>query len=440
MHGISRVGVFKRFFPFTLVAVAVFAVTFAACRAAPPHAEVGFNPDLVEARFFQGQWVVSAGQLLLGNFGDSEADARDAVRVIKHYRFDKHCAVGPPRPAMEYWLVNGQAPAGPIEGEDALPFNPASTIVKQINGSWKIVDGDHWMLDFGGDENLARMALEVIRKYGFEFMCFVGKPARKMCYFRTGGAAPPPPTPPPAPVGAARLKVTVVEGAGRPAQMPVITVRHAQNPGVQPAVLAENPGRFELPPGPYNVTVRVGAAPESAPRPVVIEAGRITELLINTGTGTLELMLTAGGRPLARVPLIHLKAGSQLVSSVTELPAKFQAQEGNYSVEVQLPTNQNYTIPDLAIRAGETTRKAVEVPCAVLTVVVNVPPYQPGSGRFPRVELQQNGRFVAALVDNPARFQILAGTYTISARGDQTEFGSREIAIRPGEDPTVDFR
>lgn len=440
MHSVSRVRVLKRFFPHTFVTLAVLAVALAACKAAPQHAAVGFNPDQVEARYFQGQWVIAAGSLLLGNFGDSEACARDAVRVIKHYRFDKHCAVGPPQPAMEYWLVNDRAPAGPIEGEDAIPFNPANTIVKQINGSWKIVDGDHWMLDFGGDENMARVALEVIRKYGFEFMCFVGKPARKMCYFRTGGAAPRPPPPPPAPVGAARLKVTVVEGAGRPAQMPVITVRHAQDAAVQPSVLAENPGRFELPPGPYNVTARVGAAPETAPRPVVIEAGRITELLINTGTGTLELMLTAGGRPLARVPLIHLKDGLRLVSSVTELPARFQAQEGNYSVEVQFPTTQNYTISDLAIRAGETARRAVEVPCAVLTVVVNVPPYQPGSGRFPRVELFQNGRFVTALADNPARFQILAGTYTITARGDQTEFGSREIAIRPGEDPTVDFR
>lgn len=439
MHTISRSLTFKTLFSPTLAALVVFAVALTACKAAPQHAAVDFNPDQVEARNVQGQWVVAAGSLLLGNFGDSEADARDAVRVIKHYRFDKHCAVGPPQPAMEYWLVNGQAPAGPIEGEDAIPFNPANTIVKQINGSWKIVDGDHWMLDFGSDENMARVALETLRKFGFEFMCFVGKPARKMCYFRTGGAAPKPP-PPPAPVGMARLKVTVVEGAGRPAQMPVITVRHAQDPAVQPSVLAENPGRFELPPGPYNVTARVGAGPDTAPRPVVIEAGRITELLINTGTGTLELMLTAGGRPLARVPLIHLKAGSQLVSSVTELPAKFQAPEGSYSVEVQFPTTQNYVIPNLAIRAGETTRQAVEVPCAVLTVVVSIPPYQPGSGRFPRIELQRNGRFVTALVDNPARFQILAGTYTITARGDQTEFGSREITIRPGEDPTVDFR
>ncbi|MFA7004330.1 MAG: hypothetical protein WC429_09860, partial [Verrucomicrobiia bacterium] len=114
MHRISRVHVLKRFFPHTFVTLAVFAVALAACKAAPQHAAVGFNPDQVEVRYFQGQWVVAAGPLLLGNFGDSEAGARDAVRVIKHYRFDKHCAVGPPKPAMEYWLVNDQAPAGPI--------------------------------------------------------------------------------------------------------------------------------------------------------------------------------------------------------------------------------------------------------------------------------------------------------------------------------------
>ena len=36
--------------------------------------------------------------------------------------------------------------------EDCIPFNPATIEVKEIDGRWKIVDGSHWMFDFGSNK------------------------------------------------------------------------------------------------------------------------------------------------------------------------------------------------------------------------------------------------------------------------------------------------
>lgn len=48
----------------------------------------------------------------------------------------------------------------------------------------KVVDGDHWMLDFGDKQAEANKALSVIKKYGFTHICFVGRPDAPMMYFR----------------------------------------------------------------------------------------------------------------------------------------------------------------------------------------------------------------------------------------------------------------
>jgi hypothetical protein len=46
--------------------------------------------------------------------------------------------------------------------EDCVSFSPATTTVKQIQNSWKIVDGAHWMFDFGTNKAAADQALAVI--------------------------------------------------------------------------------------------------------------------------------------------------------------------------------------------------------------------------------------------------------------------------------------
>src|SRR6266571_4405967 len=60
--------------------------------------------------------------------------------------------------------------------EDCLSFNLDSAAVTLIQRSWKIVDGNQWMFDFGTQELQAKRALEIIHYYRMDSTCFAGRP------------------------------------------------------------------------------------------------------------------------------------------------------------------------------------------------------------------------------------------------------------------------
>jgi hypothetical protein len=74
--------------------------------------------------------------------------------------------------------------------EDCLGFNLDGASVEFIQGSWKIVDGSHWMFDFGNQEQQARRALDIIHYYRMDATCFAGRPHAPMAYLLSSGRAP----------------------------------------------------------------------------------------------------------------------------------------------------------------------------------------------------------------------------------------------------------
>jgi len=74
--------------------------------------------------------------------------------------------------------------------EDCLGFNLDSASVAFIQGSWKIVDGSHWIFDFGNQEQQARRALDIIHYYRMDATCFAGRPHAPMAYLLSAGRAP----------------------------------------------------------------------------------------------------------------------------------------------------------------------------------------------------------------------------------------------------------
>ncbi|MBN1983464.1 MAG: PASTA domain-containing protein [Chitinivibrionales bacterium] len=160
-------------------------LTIAPSPPTPPISEDcnAFDPGSVRVERFLLGWRITTGFSSLINFSEKLDEAQKAVRIMQFYRMNSQCFVGRPNPPMQYYLSNGTAPTGPFPGEDAIPFNNANLEVKNF-GTWKIVDGSHWMLDFGQSEQNAQTALRIIRKYGFTFICFVGRPNPPMMYFR----------------------------------------------------------------------------------------------------------------------------------------------------------------------------------------------------------------------------------------------------------------
>ncbi|MBY0357198.1 MAG: hypothetical protein K2W82_04285 [Candidatus Obscuribacterales bacterium] len=88
--------------------------------------------------------------------------------------------------------VDKQAQALPKQ--DCVCFDNARCHVENINGQWKIVDGNNWIMDFASRQDLAELSLGIIRHYRLNNICFVGRPFSeskiKMMYFLSDGQAP----------------------------------------------------------------------------------------------------------------------------------------------------------------------------------------------------------------------------------------------------------
>jgi hypothetical protein len=79
----------------------------------------------------------------------------------------------------------GKAPQGPCPGaEFCRPFDPGRAEIKQVRGSWKIVQGDRWLFDFGKKKAEALAALFLIRVYGFDRSCQVVPAKPRFVYYR----------------------------------------------------------------------------------------------------------------------------------------------------------------------------------------------------------------------------------------------------------------
>jgi len=145
---------------------------------------IGFNPRNTDRQQVNGRWKLVDGSHWLFDFGNNAEEASQALRIIKRYRLNKSCFVGRPDPSLSYLLSGEQAPSGAVSGEDCIGFNPANIAVAQHGGRWKVVDGSHWLFDFGSNEGEARQALAIIKQHGFRYSCFVGRPNPSFTYMR----------------------------------------------------------------------------------------------------------------------------------------------------------------------------------------------------------------------------------------------------------------
>ncbi len=162
-----------------------------------PEDRLHFSYDNVEAKQFSGRWKVVDGDHWMIDTGTSRGDAERIVEIIKHYKLSHICFVGRPRcpgtePMMYFLTDDHEAPSGSIADEDIIPFNRNALEVKEIGGRWKVVEGTHWLLDFGVGEGNARAALYFIHKHKFDEMCFVGRPHPPMTYFKKKSTVLPP--------------------------------------------------------------------------------------------------------------------------------------------------------------------------------------------------------------------------------------------------------
>ena len=78
----------------------------------------------------------------------------------------------------------------PTLQEDCLRVRPFALRVRHLSGGWTVVDGSDLLLDFGPSRANADQAKDVIRFYGLDRICYVGRPNPQMMYFTSKGGAP----------------------------------------------------------------------------------------------------------------------------------------------------------------------------------------------------------------------------------------------------------
>lgn len=144
---------------------------------------IPFNPNQVMAKPVNGSWKVVQGSMWMLDFGGNMAGAQRAAWLVHRYNFNQQCFVRRPHPPMMYWKSGGGIPSAGAPGEDCTNNNPATTAVANVGGAWKVVDGSHWMLDFGPDQAAANQAVAVIKHYHLNRQCFVGRPNPPMSYW-----------------------------------------------------------------------------------------------------------------------------------------------------------------------------------------------------------------------------------------------------------------
>ncbi len=136
---------------------------------------VTFDPRIVELRWVDQRWQLTAGGVLLKDFGKREGEGRDAVRVIRELGLNQYGTVGSPQPVMEYWLANGQAPQGTPQGLHVVEIDSLSLRAEQIQGQWCVRDARRLLFNFGSHVEEAREALGVLRKYRFTRLGYLGQ-------------------------------------------------------------------------------------------------------------------------------------------------------------------------------------------------------------------------------------------------------------------------
>ena len=146
---------------------------------------ISYDPtDLAIEPFGSAEYrIIEGGNNAMFIFPNLEG-AEEALEVMIFYQLNQSCFVGRPGASFFYQLKDGGSPVGALTGEDCVSFDPNNIEVEFISGTWKIVDDNHWLFDFGENQEEACEAYAVMKEYGFTKSCFVGRPDPTISYLR----------------------------------------------------------------------------------------------------------------------------------------------------------------------------------------------------------------------------------------------------------------
>ncbi|MBY0514815.1 MAG: hypothetical protein K2P78_12990 [Gemmataceae bacterium] len=149
-----------------------------------PEERFAIDANAVMLKRVGASWQVWAGPRVLKDLGPNEDAAKEVVRVIRDLRPTEWCAIGSPRPVVEYGLTNGKPILSAAFPKTVVPIDLLSARVDLIKGVWCLRDDENILFNFGPRRPDAEQALAVVRKYGFNRIGTAGHPqAPALVYF-----------------------------------------------------------------------------------------------------------------------------------------------------------------------------------------------------------------------------------------------------------------
>src|SRR5262249_14770205 len=122
-----------------------------------------FDWRRVQTRQLGSQWVLGVGEMGFSTLG-SEAEGRQALDVVRRYRFTEWRRVGEGAECFSYFLINGQAPHGVMAGVPAEPFQPDLLSVRQVENRQAVCQGGHPIVMLGERVEDAQELLREIQR------------------------------------------------------------------------------------------------------------------------------------------------------------------------------------------------------------------------------------------------------------------------------------
>jgi hypothetical protein len=158
--------------------------------ATPQESLRTFDYQRAELEWQDDRWQLTASGVLLKDFGRHEAEARQALRLLRELHLTQVGTVGAPQPIVEYWLADGHAPQGLVADLHTVPLDPRTLKAEQLQGQWWVRDAHRVLFNFGGHEDEARQAVAVLQHHGFTQIGYVGQVPPLMMVFLAGATGP----------------------------------------------------------------------------------------------------------------------------------------------------------------------------------------------------------------------------------------------------------
>lgn len=142
-----------------------------------------FRASSLAVKRVGGSWQVWAGGTPVRDLGDDLDGANEVARVLRELHPTQWATIGTDRPVVEYGLTDGKPAPNAGFPKAVLPIDHRTARVESVRGAWCLRDDANILLNFGPHRADAEQALAVGRKYGFNRIGTVGKPAPVLTYF-----------------------------------------------------------------------------------------------------------------------------------------------------------------------------------------------------------------------------------------------------------------